>query len=100
MQNTGMADALTTPAAQATALVRSALEDVDDPTVRLSALIRKAIRIARLRNDYAALLWLDMEMRPLEDTETKQRIANEIAPHFTREEYERVAGQTVKAYIA
>ena len=69
-------------------LVRDALDSLDDPNTKLSASIRKAIRIARLRNDYDNLWWLESEMLSWGNDEAKWRIAEEIAPHYTNAKYE------------
>jgi hypothetical protein len=43
-------------------LVEEALQDIDDPAVRLSAVVRKAVRIARLRNDLENVLRFQFEL--------------------------------------
>jgi hypothetical protein len=48
--------------AQLLALVANALKDVEDANVTTSSVLRKAIRIATLRNDVAALLWMETEL--------------------------------------
>lgn len=64
-------------------LLEQALRELDLPLHSLTAVARKAIRIARLRGDYEALLWLQHEMESLEDTRARVRIHNELAPHFS-----------------
>lgn len=88
-----------TPAARATGLVDQALSEVDDPTVPLSAVIRKAIRIARLRSDFEALLWLHAEMRNAGDEEAKRRVLQELAPHFTSEQIARMWKANTESFI-
>lgn len=80
-------------------LVCDALDSLDDPNAKLSASIRKAIRIARLRNDYDNLWWLEWEMLSWENEEAKRRIAEEIAPHYTKDKYEYTTNMLVKAYM-
>lgn len=63
-------------------LVQGALEDLDDPGVSLMKSVRKGIRIARLRKDYTALYWLEMEARTRGDDEARKALFLEIAPHF------------------
>lgn len=81
-------------------LVQQALVDLDTPGVRLSSVIRKAIRIARLREDYENLYCLSMEMRTVNDREARQAIYLEIAPHLTREELANLNDRSVEAYLA
>src|SRR5659263_123901 len=44
------------------ALVSEAINYFDDTNFQLSKIMRKAIHIARLRNDYENLFWLNAEM--------------------------------------
>jgi hypothetical protein len=81
-------------------LVRSAMAEADDPDVPASVIARKALRIARLRNDWQASLWLQLELRDPGDDAAKQRAADEVRPHLPREEFEALWHRTTEAYIA
>ena len=52
-------------------VMRAALDDLDNPAVPTSVVARKALRIARLRNDWNALLWLHTELRPAGDQQAR-----------------------------
>lgn len=64
-------------------LVGQALRELDLPGHTLTAITRKAIRVARLRGDYEALMWLQLEMEALSDKRARTRVQAEIAPHFS-----------------
>jgi hypothetical protein len=64
-------------------LVDQALAELDLPGRTLTSVARKAIRIARLRGDYEALLWLQLEMEAISDKRARLRVQAEVAPHFT-----------------
>jgi hypothetical protein len=90
---------ITTPLAHASSLVAAALEDVDDVNVPVSSLLRKAIRIARLRNDFGSLVWLAMEMRPIGDEDERDRALKEVAPHFRAAELRTIWEREVEGLI-
>ena len=54
---------------------------------KVSDLIRQAARIARLRNDYLTLWWLEWEMVNISDKEARLRSIDEIIPHLTKEPF-------------
>lgn len=81
-------------------LVTKSLEDMDDPNSKLSAVIRKSIRIARLRNDYNNLLWLEWEMIEWGNDEARNRIDNELFYHYTDELFKVVRKQLAEEYIS
>jgi hypothetical protein len=83
-----------------TNLVATALEQADDLQTPTSSLARKALRIARLRSDWVAVLWLQMELREPGDEEAKRRVADEVRPHFTEEDLHVVWRQTTEGYLA
>ena len=66
-------------------LVQSTITAVDNGTVKLSAVIRSCIRIARLRNDFVSLLWLQREIIDNQNEFERKRVFSEITPHFTKE---------------
>lgn len=51
----------------------------------LSAVIQKAIRIARLRNDHDGVWLLSFELIRPEDQEAKRDLFAELSPHYTKE---------------
>ena len=71
-------------------LVTEGLSELEAGSVPLSSIIRKSIRVARLRNDYESLLWLQMEMISFEDKEAKLRVVRELAPHFSKSQFEEL----------
>ncbi len=68
-------------------LVQTTLDEFDSPNYKLSSVLRKAIRIARLRNDYENLWWLQEEMLADDDKEARNRIQKELLPHYSREQF-------------
>lgn len=54
---------------------------------KVSELIRQAARIARLRNDYLNLWWLEWEMVDIANKDVRFRAIDEIIPHFTKEPF-------------
>lgn len=81
-------------------LVQDALDPADDPSIPTSIVLRKALRVARLRNDWEAQWWLKLEMSTVridDDDIAKRegaRVADEVAAHMTPQEY-REAGLRV-----
>src|SRR5207248_11322913 len=67
-------------------LVREALDELDAARP-LSAVIRKAIRIARLRNDYEALWWLQLELVSMSDDKAIMQLKIELASRLGRDKY-------------
>ena len=81
-------------------LVTRALEELDRPDCRVSAVVHKAIRIARLLNDYDNLWWLQVEMIPRDSTgAARLEVLKEVVPHYTKESYEFRRGQVTDAYV-
>lgn len=68
-------------------LVSETLNTIDTDQLSLSALLRRASRIARLRNDYLNLWWLEYEMIDITDQEQRKQILKDIIQHFTSEEF-------------
>jgi hypothetical protein len=79
-------------------LVKEALDELDRPETRLSTVIRKAIRIARLRNDYENLFWLRMETIRITDQTALPDIAAETSAHVSAEEYKAFSGALAERY--
>lgn len=68
-------------------LVNDTLNGIDKTDMTLSSIIRKCIRIARLRNDYINLWWLNWETVSISNKKFNE-IAQEIAPYFSKNEFE------------
>jgi len=80
-------------------LVTQALEELESKQVPLSAVVRKAIRVARLRNDYDNLLWLGLEMYSFEEKEKRREIIREVAGRYTKQEFEALKKRQIEAYL-
>ncbi|MFZ3111923.1 hypothetical protein [Methanothrix sp.] len=81
-------------------LVNDALSDIESVNIPLSSIIRKCIRIARLRNDYVNLWWLEWELTGLPPVNnTIDKIIKEILPHFSKDEFESYRQDYVLQYI-
>ncbi len=81
-------------------LVRSALDELDQRDFRLSVVARKALRIARLRNDWEAIYWLQMELDGVIDKNGESRRLSEVAPYFSQEELNRIRKKAIEASIS
>ncbi|MBN1594273.1 MAG: hypothetical protein JW941_13600 [Candidatus Coatesbacteria bacterium] len=79
-------------------LVSEALDDLDSSDKKLSAVIRKAIRIARLRNDFENLWWLEYEMCSMDDDGARMRAGQEIKSHLTKKDYDILKERYAHAY--
>jgi len=66
-------------------LVKEAFDEFSNPNFRTSNVVRKAIRIARLRNDYVNLFWLETEMVSSDNTFAISRIRDEVRSHCSEE---------------
>ncbi len=80
-------------------LVQQALNEFDSPEMTVGALCRRAIRIARLRNDWENLWWLLMEVEAVGDKEAKLRRVKELAPHFPLDKWEQLRVGIPRAFI-
>jgi hypothetical protein len=79
-------------------LVERGFAGLADPVVKLSTVIRTAIRVARLRGDVDNLWWLEKQMRPL-GTGTRDQIASEFAGHYTTDELTARHNQISEVFI-
>jgi hypothetical protein len=70
---------------QVRALVDDALREAADPTFLTSAIVEKAIRVARLRKDGRNLLWLLNETMTFGDGLERDRRADSLRPFFPNE---------------
>lgn len=80
-------------------IVQVALDEFNSPDYKLSSVLRKAIRIARLRNDYENLWWLEYEMISLWDETARERITKEILRHYSTDDFKRAQKGVLDAYI-
>ena len=81
-------------------LVQTTLDEFDSLNYKLSSVLRKAIRIARLRNDYENLWWLQEEMLADDDKEARNRIQKELLPHYSREQFEGTKRSILQAWLS
>jgi hypothetical protein len=81
-------------------LVREALADLDSGNVLLSAVVRKAGRIARIRQDFEDLFWLEFESLDLKSPKTAKPVGDEIRPHFTRTEWNELGARVLSQHDA
>lgn len=81
-------------------VVASALEDLEGSRAPLSGVIRKAIRIARLRNDHANLWWLAWEMIPFGDKVLRKQAIAEVAGHYSAEQFKYLYEHFRDVYMA
>jgi hypothetical protein len=83
------------------ALVERALHSFDEPATPTSAILRQCIRIARLRNDFTNLFWLEHEARDGSASPEyfKERLA-EYALHFEEDEWLRMRESHVRDFTS
>ncbi len=81
------------------ALVSSALDDLNDTSCSLAAVTRKAVRVARLRNDYVNLWWLENELMSSDEKDKRWQIIVEMLPHFSKKDYEATRKHIVEIFI-
>lgn len=80
--------------------VQDALERADDPAFLTSVLTSRALRVARLRNDWLTIMTLQAELRTARDADAKQRVVEEVGPHLGEEQLEVAWNRVLEAYIA
>lgn len=80
------------------ALVQQALSEVEHSEVPLSTVILKAIRVARLRNDFEALYWLQLELVTL-TKENARDIEAQTRPHFLEVEFKEMDYRFLTRYL-
>ena len=80
-------------------LVEEAISALDTGNQKLSVVIRKCIRIARLRNDFTNLLWLEREMIDATNEYERARVLGEIRPHFTKDQFDKLNKTIVEMWI-
>jgi hypothetical protein len=80
-------------------LVTNTLDALETNRLALSDVIRRCCRIARLRNDYLSLWWLEYEMIEISDSNRTTALVAEIAPNLTKEEFLRHKAKIVEHWI-
>ncbi len=80
-------------------LVTNSLNELKSGNTRLNTVLSKATRIARLRNDYVNLFWLDYEMISFQDTETRTKLKYEIGIHFKKDDFSKLRHWVVESFI-
>ena len=86
-------------------LVQAALADADNPDVPVSVVARKALRIAKLRNDWEAQWWLTLEMATVSGDKDwtgdaiAKRMSAEVAAHMTPHEWRAVGHRVADRWI-
>lgn len=71
-------------------LLEEAISTLESGEQKLSVVIRKCIRIARLRSDFYNLLWLEKEMIGMTNEYERARVIGEISPHFTKDQFDKL----------
>jgi hypothetical protein len=79
-------------------LVQTALNDLDNLNTPLSSVIRKCVRIARIREDYTNLLWLELELVNYNDKQAMNRIHDEIREHFSQDDFHKLLHSTQQTW--
>lgn len=83
-------------------LVENTLADFDKPGISTAASLRQCLRIARLRNDSVALLWMEMESADLQAT-AKDALASvhaRLLAHMDEQEAQEILIRTVREYLS
>jgi hypothetical protein len=86
------------PLGNALEFVTTTLSEIESNQVPLSSIIRKCIRVARLRNDYENLWWLELEMIPFTHQKEWHRVRREVSPHFSQAQCKALHERFVKVY--
>lgn len=81
------------------ALLDGAFEALAKGDVALSEITAQATRIARLRNDFDNLLWLEMEQRPLSTKEAWEAVFGEFAGHYGAGELQLRQAEAAQKYM-
>lgn len=82
------------------ALLDGAFEALAKGEPPLSEIVAQATRIARLRNDFDNLQWLEMEQRPLNTKEAWEDVFEEFAGHYGAEELQQRRADAAQKYMA
>ncbi len=68
-------------------LLQNTFDEFDSPNYRLTNVIRKEIRIARLRSDYDNLLWIEEEMLSQENKQASSILERGKRSHYSINEF-------------
>lgn len=82
------------------ALLDGAFEKLATADVPLSEAIAQATRIARLRNDFENLQWLEMEQRTLDSKPAWEEVFDEFAGHFSAGDLQQQRTVLTRRYLA
>ncbi|HFD38294.1 MAG TPA: hypothetical protein ENJ31_00365, partial [Anaerolineae bacterium] len=66
-------------------LVLESLSEIENKRVPLSAVMRKCIRVAKLRNDFYNLIWLEWEMIDWANEGLRHSVLADLPSHIVRE---------------
>lgn len=80
-------------------LVRNTICSIDNGQKKLSEIIHTCIRIARLRNDFHNLLWLQREIINNENSFERTRVFTEIQFHFPKEEFDQLNAMFLELWM-
>ncbi|MFH0963565.1 MAG: hypothetical protein V2A58_06095 [Planctomycetota bacterium] len=84
-------------------LLHEAFELIDEPRCPVSKLIRKAARIARLREDADALIWLEWELTDGTIQQGRMTVLREILKerigHYSVDELRQVSKRTLEEWL-
>lgn len=80
-------------------LTQKALDEFDDRDMTVTRLLHRCERIARLRNDFVNLVWLQMEGLDIEQGREHSQIKLDLLSHFTEEEASQVIREALIGYI-
>ena len=89
-----------TAATRVEELVTRLLDQFDVAGVTAGSLLRGAIRIASMREDWEDLLWLEREQIGINAPEATERITLKLAPHFEREAYKKIWTDISESIVA
>ena len=82
-------------------LIQAALDDADDPSVPASSLLRKAIRIARLRDDWEAVWWLRLQsFNPRDQRAEYEGLRGELSAHIPADEWESTSARVIDRWMS
>ncbi len=68
-------------------IVTESLSEIESGNKPLSAVIRKAIRVAKLRDDFYNLMWLEWEMIDLTDKTLKYEVLGNLKLHIKEDQF-------------
>jgi hypothetical protein len=82
-------------------LVQSALDDADDPATLASVALRKAVRIARLRDDWEAVWWLRLQtLNPSEQQTEYDELKRELLAYIPVDDWDATSRRVYNKWEA